>query len=139
MASAQTRFDLLAPTFPPPDTLRLSFFAKVADWRRLDSLDAALQLRGQHIWRDEVVAGRFDWGKDRAIHALAVRVWRLPQPVELPMRLEYGGCKSWVELERDIPTSGATPVLEDARFAVKLRRFQTALGLTPGQTAATIK
>jgi hypothetical protein len=124
---AQNRFDGLAPHFPPPEILRIEGFARVASWRRLESLTAACQLRGQHIWHDDIVAERFDWGREKHIHALAVRVFRFDSMVELPMRPSYGGCKSWVELEEEISVTGAQPVLAEAAFAAKLDQFQRAL------------
>jgi hypothetical protein len=127
LPAAQSRYDELAPHFPPPETLRIEGFARVAAWRRLDSLEAALQLRGQHIWRDDVIAARFDWGREKQIHALAVRVFRLPAPAALPMRPSYGGCKSWIELDEDIDVSGARPVLDDAAFSAKLAQFHGTL------------
>jgi len=125
--TAQARFDELAPHFPPPETLRVEGFARVIEWRRLESLEAARQLRGQHIWRDDVIDERFDWGREKHIHALAVRVFRLDKPLELPMRPAYGGCKSWIELEVEVPIKGARPVLAEAEFADRLAQFQKAL------------
>jgi hypothetical protein len=127
LPAAQRRFDEIAPGLPPPEVLRLEYFARVVAWRDLDSLAAAQRLRGQHCWRDEVIAQRFDWGRTQNIFALALRVFRLPQRLELPMREHYGGCKSWIELEREIETAGATPVLDDAAFSRKLAAFQNAL------------
>ena len=132
--SAQARFDTLIQDWPPDnDRLHLSYFAEVATWRRLESLAAARRLIGQHIWRDEVIAQRFDWGRQKQIFALAVRVWVLPKTVELPMRSQYGGCKSWIELEHDLSTEGAVPVLSDAEFAQKRTELENALNptLTP--------
>src|SRR5439155_13617168 len=83
--AAKQRYDAIAPSLPQPDVLRLEYFAEVVAWRNLDSLAAAERLRGQHVWRDEVVAERFDWGRTQNIFALAVRVFRLPQRIELPM------------------------------------------------------
>jgi hypothetical protein len=111
--AAQNRFDMLAPHFPPAGVVRLGSFARVAAWRRLDSLAAAERLSGQHVWREEVIAQRFDWGRAQ-IHALAVRVFNLAVPVDLPVRAEYTGCKSWV-------------TLEERAFAVKLAEFRRAL------------
>src|SRR5262245_53343091 len=99
---AQARFDAIARTFPSESSVRLEYFAKVVAIRHLDSFPGLEQLRGQHIWRDEVIAQRFEWGKDRSIHALAVRVFRLHEAIELPMLKSYGGCKSWIQLGRDI-------------------------------------
>ncbi|MEO8429715.1 MAG: DUF1802 family protein, partial [Verrucomicrobiota bacterium] len=101
--------------------------ATVVACHKLDSLSMVERLRGQHIWRDEVIAQRFDWGKSKNINVLAVRVFRLPQKIELPMRPGYGGCKSWIELDREISINDATPVLDDGAFSRKVIQFQIAL------------
>lgn len=125
--TAQARFDEAAPHWPAPEVLRVEFWAEVAACRQLDSLSSAEMLRGQHCWRDEVIAERFDWGRAREIMALALRVHRLPLPIELPVSPSYGGCKSWVELDHDIGTSGSTPVLDQTAFDLKLNQFFAAL------------
>lgn len=130
LASAQKRFDEISKQFPAPEILRLEFFARVMAWQKLDSLAAAEKLRGQHIWRDEIIRERFDWGKEKQIHALAVRVFRLPEKIELPMLARYGGCKSWIELEKEISFAGSTPVLDEKTFFGKLAEFQTQTGAT---------
>ncbi|MGI8964728.1 MAG: DUF1802 family protein, partial [Limisphaerales bacterium] len=121
---AQKRFDEIALQFSPPTILRLEFLAKVVAWKQIDSLALAEKLRGQHLWRDEVIAERFDWGKNKNIFALAVRVFQLPQKIELTMAPGYGGCKSWIEFEREIKTDSARPVLSEDSFAQKLNKFQ---------------
>ncbi len=113
--------------WPPDDLLRVEFGAEVMEARRLDSLAQAQRLAGQHIWREEIIAERFDWGRDAGIYAMAVRVRRLAKPVELPMLASYGGCKSWVELEPPMEFEGMEPVLADADFEMKLRKFREAL------------
>jgi hypothetical protein len=124
---AQKRFDQIVPGFPPAGLLRLGYFAEVTAAVKLNSLSDALALRGQHAWRDDVISERFDWGRDKSIFALAVRVFQLPQPVELALSPAYSGCKSWVELDRDISIDAGRPVLSDPAFAAKLERFHTAL------------
>ena len=125
--AAQARHDEIAPGFPPVDTLRVEFCAEVVAWRKLDSFALVERLRGQHIWREDVLAQRFDWGKAANLFALAVRVARLPQRIDLPMLPAYGGCKSWVELAVDIPTDAAHPVLAEAAFQTRLQAFESAL------------
>jgi hypothetical protein len=100
---------------------------RVIAWRRLDTLEAARRLEGQHVWRPEVIAERFDGGRTKAIYALGVRTYRLPQRIDLPMLPSYSGCKSWIELETDIDVSTAQPVLSDADFANHLRQFENSL------------
>jgi len=124
---AQARFDEIAPLFPPAETLRIEFYAEVVEWRRVETLADAEALRGQHIWRDKVIAERFDWGKSKNIFAMAVRVFRLAAPITLPLLPVYGGCKSWVELEQDVDVNHAAPALSDSEFASRLSQFTAAL------------
>ena len=125
--SAQARYDVIAPAFAPADKLRLEFFAEVVQAKQLHSLGEANALHGQHIWRDEVIAERFDWGQSKAIFVLAVRIYRLPQTIELPMLSAYEGCKSWIQVEHEIATDGAKPVLADIDFDARLGRFRGSL------------
>ena len=127
VSSAQLRFDEMTSSLALKDCVRIEFFCELAAWERLDSLAAAERLRSQHIWREEVIAERFDWGNERNILALAVRAFRLPEVVELPMLEHYRGCKSWITLAQEISTDGAIPVLSETGFAQKLLEFQSAL------------
>jgi hypothetical protein len=133
--AAQARYDVIAPGLSA-EMLRLEYFAEVVDWKFLDSFETAQELHGQHVWRDEVIRDRFDWGKLKSIYAMAVRVYRLPQSIELPMRAEYGGCKSWVDLGCDLSPTNAHPVLDDATFQSKLAQFSAAL--SSSHTQATV-
>jgi hypothetical protein len=45
-----------------------------------------------------------------------LRTYRIPRPVTVKVRDEFGGCKSWLEITRDLPFEG-TPVLNDDEFA----------------------
>ena len=125
---AQARYDDIAPSLPDPSLLRIEFLVRVVAWKKVQSLAAAERLKGQHIWRDEVIAQRYEWGGEKAVFALATRVYRLPRPVDLPMLPAYGGCKSWVELEPDLDVANAQPVLSDSAFSEKLKSFEAALG-----------
>lgn len=125
---AQRRHDEISGSFPPADILRITHFCEVADWRAIDSLETARKLERHHIWRPEVIEERFDWGRQKLIYALIVRTFKLRASVEIPMLPTYGGCKSWIEVDREIDTNGATPVLSDAEFAVRLAQIKAALG-----------
>ncbi len=46
---------------------------------------------------------------------LLLRTYRIPRPVTVKVRDEYGGCRSWLEISRDLPFEG-TPVLSDEEF-----------------------
>ena len=124
--AAQERFDQISRQVST-DVVRLDFYAEVAASRRLDSLSAAESLRGQHIWRDDVIAQRFDWGRAKNLFAIAARIHRLPLTIELPLLPAYSGCKSWMELEKEVSLVGAQPVLDQPAFDHKLQLFFSAL------------
>jgi hypothetical protein len=44
-----------------------------------------------------------------------LRTYRIPRPVTVRVRDEYGGCNSWLEIQRELPFEG-TPVLSDDEF-----------------------
>lgn len=127
LPAAQSRYDEIAPGLPGTDILRLEFVAEVALARQLRSLEEAQGLRPFHIWRDEVVADRFDWGRDKSLYVMVLRIRRLPQRIDLPMLPSYGGCKSWIETSEEIAVTNAVPVLEEAAFAERLKAIEAAL------------
>jgi hypothetical protein len=125
--AAQRRFDEIAPHLPPANLLRLEYWAQAVEHHRLEEFGAVKRLAGQHVWREEVLAERFEWGREQGIFAIALRVHRLPMAVELPMLPEYGGCKSWVEVAHPVMPAGSTPILDDAAFDGRLKKFREAI------------
>ncbi len=112
---------------PPPGVVRLTHFAE-ANWGvyRLHNLPAALLLGGMHCLSAETVRSRFAYRRP-GLFVLPVRVYKAARAVELPETLYYAGCRSWVELERDLPTEGAAPVLSDEAFAEMRERLERLL------------
>jgi hypothetical protein len=105
---------------PPTGTIRLSHFAHVAGVYRLHDMVGALRIRQLHLWSDETVQARFAhrWP---GLYVMPVRVYRAVQVTEMPDLASYAGCRTWVELERELSTEGAIPVVSDAQFD-ELRR-----------------
>lgn len=125
--AAQPACDRLAATVLDPAKVKIQWLARVAAWKRLETLAEAERLRGRHLWRDEVVASRWAWGRETGLHAVIVRVHRLAIAHTLPVLPAYGGCRSWVELAIDLPVEDARPVLSDGEFAGRMRDFRALL------------
>ena len=49
------------------------------------------------------------------LNVLLLRTYRIPRPVTVKVKDEYMGCRSWCEIQRDLPFEG-TPVLCDDEF-----------------------
>ena len=88
-----------------------------------------LRIRNLHLWSDETVHARFVY-RSPGLYVLMVRVYRARQVTELPNTGSYAGCRSWVELERELFTEDAVPVLNDAEFDDLRRRLDQLLNPT---------
>jgi hypothetical protein len=61
------------------------------------SLGELARFRPDHVWSDAVVAERFHrWGD--GIEVLEVELAALPEPLVVPWRESFGGCRSWVDV-----------------------------------------
>ena len=111
---------------PGRDQVRIEAMAQVTDVVRVDSRERLLALAPQHIWSPQFVHGRYDWEPYKPVFVLLLRAFALPQPHLLPVRREYGGCRSWVELAEPISVDGATPAISEDSYA---RRRELTLRL----------
>jgi hypothetical protein len=92
--------------------------------------DRIAELEPFHIWTTESVrANRLDFRPKRLLTAVVVKVRPLPEPVRVPVRPEYGGCLSWVDLalDPDLPDPGPQ-VRTDEDLAAVATRVTAAVG-----------
>jgi hypothetical protein len=88
---------------------------EVSEAEELEALDP------HHIWTHAYAESRLKWRPKKPLTVLVLRTYLLPEPVELEYRAQYGGCKSWIELERAVPTAGSRLVLEAPAFQELVR------------------
>lgn len=113
---------------PPGDHLVISAYAQVADWFLAAELATLRRLTPYHIWNDTYIQIRFDYKPELPLYVLVLRTFGAP-PVEIANRADYRGCKSWVELDQELPTVLARPLLNDVEFESRRREIRTLLGL----------
>jgi hypothetical protein len=111
---------------PPSGTIRLSHFAQVTGLYELHDMVGALRIRNLHLWSDETIQARFCYRRP-GLFVMPVRIYRAPQVTELADAASYAGCRTWVELERQLPTEAAVPVLSDADFDALRRQLDQLL------------
>jgi hypothetical protein len=83
---------------------------EVSEPEELETLDP------YHVWTHEYAESRLKWRPKKPLTVLVLRTHLLPEQVEFEYRAEYGGCKSWIALEKPVPTAGSRPVLDDMTF-----------------------
>ena len=98
-----------------PDRVRIRAWAEVAGHFTITDQRAVDALSPFYVWTTDYAQKRLEWKRRHPLHVLLLRTYRIPRPVTVRVRDEYGGCKSWLELHRDLPFEG-TPVLSDDEF-----------------------
>ena len=96
--------------------LRFSSFAEVEGAYEVSEAEELSALDEHHMWTPEYAESRFKWRPKKPLTVLVLRTFLLPEEVELPYRDEYGGCKSWTELQEPVSIDGARAALSDEDF-----------------------
>jgi hypothetical protein len=98
-----------------PDRVRIRAWAEVHESYEVSDPRIVDALSPFHIWTPDYAFKRLRWKPRHPLHVLVLRVYRIQRPVTVRVRPEYEGCKSWVEIDRDLPFEG-TPVIADEEF-----------------------
>lgn len=112
-----------------------SSFAEVYGAYEVSEAEELEALDPHHVWMHEYAESRLKWRPKKPLTVLVLRVYLLEEPVEFEYRAEYGGCKSWIELEKPVPTAGARPALGDTSFRELVR---SVLGVLEGLSPAPV-
>jgi len=110
-----------------PRTVAIDAYATVDSVQTAEDEDRLDALAKEYIWNRQYVRMRLDFHPYDPLYLLILRVYRLSEPVSLPMRPEYAGCKSWITLDRSISTAGAVPCVADGEFAERRRAIHAIL------------
>jgi hypothetical protein len=103
--------------------IRIEGWADIVGVAELTEPDDLAKLDGKFVWTLDYAATRLKWKRRDPLHVLALRAYRLAEPVIVPWRDEYGGCTSWVTLDGlpDDPASlPSEPALSDGAFEARL-------------------
>jgi hypothetical protein len=101
---------------PQPTSVRLRAWAEIAAAYEVTDAAAIEALSPYHVWTPEYAVKRLKWKPRHPLHVLLLRCYRIPRPVTLRVQPEYLGCKSWVEIDRELAFEGK-PVVSDDEFA----------------------
>jgi hypothetical protein len=110
-------------------------FAEVYGAYEVSEAEELEALNPHHIWTHEYAESRLKWRPKKPLTVIVLRTYLLPEPMVLEYRESYGGCKSWIELEEAVPTTGSRPALEDPAFEKLVR---PTLGLLEDLTLAPV-
>ncbi len=99
----------------------ITSYAEVIDEKDINSIEKIKALSVFHIWSDSYIDARMNWMSEKPIKAVFLKVYRVPQ-FQIPLKPEYHGCKSWININEDI--SGGKSVLSDEELKSRLQKFR---------------
>jgi hypothetical protein len=123
------------PDLTDDGPLRFSSFAEVEGAYEISSASELSALDPHHMWTPEYAESRFKWRPKKPLTVLILRTYLLTETIELHYRDEYGGCKSWIELQEPVPVEGARAALSDEGFD---RLVAPALGVLRSLEPASV-
>jgi hypothetical protein len=100
---------------PQPDRVRIRAWAEVAAHWTISDPRTVDGLSPFYVWTSDYAEKRLQWKRRHPLHVLLLRTYRIPRPVTVRVRDDFGGCRSWLEIARELPFEG-TPVLSDSEF-----------------------
>jgi hypothetical protein len=112
---------------PPTGILRMPGVARVVDHIEVARPEGMAELRDLHPYDSEQVGLRLEFRPRKPLVILAVEVRPAIGSIETPMREEFGGCVSWVDVGVERPLLG-DPVLADDAVRSIAERVRSAVG-----------
>lgn len=120
--------ETLAVWSPSDTAVMVDAYAEAVEDIELTDLDAVNRLLPHHIWTETFAEERLRWKRQKPLHLLLLRIYKLERPFRLELEPGYFGCKSWIEVERppDFDTE-KVPVLSDEEFRNRTERIKRSL------------
>ncbi len=110
--------------------LALSVHVSLTAWWRVEQAEKLASLSAYHILSPQTLRKRFDY-RQPGLYVLLPEVRVEAQPHVIEDRPHYAGCKTWVELDRELTVSSDAQLVTAPRQLAETRAALSAL-LTPG-------
>jgi len=101
---------------PKPDILPIQYYCVVEDSFWISDEKVLAELNPYHFWSWDCIKARFEWGDTKGLFGITARTYSFPKTILLENLKRYGGCRSWVELEKPLSTALLKPVLSERDF-----------------------
>jgi hypothetical protein len=116
------------PRSVTPGHVALRAVAEIVDIVEAPSLESLHRLADRTVWTEKYLTLRYRWRPQDRPLVLVLRVAALPDAVEVEERVEYGGCRSWLELQDAPDASQAQPLWSEQRLQQECAAVRDALG-----------
>ena len=99
----------------------ITSYAEVIDEADINSIEKIKELSPFHVWSNSYIEERMNWMPEKPIKAVFLKVYKVSQ-FKIPIKSEYHGCKSWININEDI--QGGKSVLSDEDLNSRLQKFR---------------
>ena len=123
---AQPLIEEVRSTQPPAGHFHIRLYAVVDQVFHVAAVDRLVRLAGMHILSEQTLLHRFHY-REPGLFVLAVRVYALPNAVDVIDSPYIAGCRSWVELPQALDTGGAVAVLSEEEFRQRVQTVEHLL------------
>lgn len=106
-----------------PETVKISSFAEIThilSWNSSQDESLIDLLMPFHIWNETFVRDRIQFKPQQPLYILLLRTYKLSQIYEISYHPNYGGCRSWIELQEPILWENMVPVLTQEDYEQKV-------------------
>ena len=113
--------DYVKQNRPQNEHNNITSYAEVVDEVDIKSQEKIKALSDFHIWSDSYINERVNWMSEKPIKAVFLKVFKIPER-KIPIKSEYHGCKSWININEDIQEG--EPVLSDEELNSRFQKFK---------------
>jgi len=98
----------------------LILYAEVSDIRQISDESVLSSLEKYYVWNRKYIGMRMKYNPKKSMNMIILRVYKMIHPIEVYMKPEWSGCKSWISIKISEKESKifdlSSPVLEEDRF-----------------------
>ncbi|MGB3766832.1 MAG: DUF1802 family protein [Phormidesmis sp.] len=110
-----------------PPTIELKAWAEISHIFLTTDEHKVSALADFHIWQPQLAQERLKWKPQQPLYVMALRVYRLPEPVIIPWTESYKGCRSWVDLDEALVIERALPAIAEMEYKAEVAKIEALL------------
>lgn len=94
------KLDIVSKDRPKSDEKnQITAYARTVLVKHITDSSLLKSLQKYHIWSDRYVSVRMNYNPKRPMSIILLRVYKLDNPIEVDVKSEWLGCKSWISID----------------------------------------
>jgi hypothetical protein len=93
------KLDIVLQNGPVNNRNRITSCAAVVLVKEITNKSVLERLEKYHIWNEQYINVRFSYNPKRPLNVVLLRVYKMNTPLEVDVKPELTGCKSWIPVQ----------------------------------------